>query len=184
MVYDALFALWFLLPAAAANMAPILGAAIPYIKRWNSPIDGGKQFRGKDILGPHKTWRGFASGFIAASLVVVVQQAIVATIHWESLASEMAYLDLPLIVLAGLFTLGALGGDAAESFLKRQSGISSGNSWFPFDQIDYIIGTVIIMLPVIVLSLSQYVWIFVIWSAIHIAASYVGWLTGFKSKPI
>lgn len=185
MIQDILFALWFLLPAAAANVAPILSAAIPYLKKWQTPLDGGRAFRGRELLGPHKTWRGLISGFIAAFFVVVIQQVMAQSLDLAPiLANDAAYLGLPSLVLAALFILGALGGDAFESFLKRQSGIKSGSSWFPFDQIDYVIGTVVVMLPFATLSLAQYIWIFILWSGIHLLASYVGWLVGLKKEPI
>lgn len=185
MYNDILFALWFLLPAAAANVAPILSAAIPLLKRWDAPIDGGRTLRGKEVLGAHKTWRGLVSGMIVATVVLWAQQALVSHTSWaHSITSGVDYASLPTLLLGPLFAIGALGGDALESFFKRQRGIKSGGTWVPFDQVDYIIGALLVSLPFVVLSPSRYVWALVIWFLMHLFASYVGWLVGLKKQPI
>ena len=48
-------------------------------------------------------------------------------------------------------------GDAVKSFFKRSIGIASGRPWFPFDQIDFIIGGTIFALPFIPITLSLFV---------------------------
>lgn len=56
MVHDVLCVLYFFVPAYLANMSPVL------VRGWfpalSTPIDGGRTFRGRRILGDHKTWRG------------------------------------------------------------------------------------------------------------------------------
>lgn len=185
MIHDLLFAIWFFLPAAIANAAPVFSAAIPLLKRFDAPIDGGATFRGKRVLGDHKTWRGVLSGIFAATLVVWGQQLAVQHFEWAKLLSNRYdYLALPALLVGILFTIGALGGDAAKSFFKRQLGIASGTSWFPFDQLDYIIGSLLVMLPVALLTPPQYAWVFLVWFVAHLAASYAGYLMGLKDAPI
>lgn len=185
MIYDILFALWFLLPAAAANVAPVLTAPIPLLKKWNTPIDGGRTFNGKEIFGTHKTWRGLISGMIFATLALWIQQLAYQHTGWaHALSGDVDYALLPLFLLGPMFGLGALGGDAIESFFKRQRGIKSGHAWVPFDQIDYIIGAIIVSLPFTIATLAQYGWMLVIWFIMHLLFSYLGWLVGLKKQPI
>ena len=185
MLQDISFAVWFLLPAAIANMTPILSARIPGLRRWDAPIDGGRTFRGHALLGPHKTWRGLLTGMITATLVLWLQQLAFLHTDWARFASgTVDYSTPPIIILGPLFALGALGGDALESFFKRQRGIKSGGAWVPFDQIDYIIGSIIVSLPIVIASPSQYLWMIALWFAIHLASTYTGWLLGLKKDPI
>lgn len=185
MVHDIAFALWFLLPAALANVAPIISAKAPLLKNWSAPIDGGRTFRGKQLLGSHKTWRGIIIGMLVSTAVFFLQQVAYGQLHWaKALSGNVDYSVLPTLVLGPLFGLGALGGDAIESFFKRQRGIPSGASWIPFDQLDYIVGGIIVTLPFVRLSLAQYIWLFVVWFVLHLVASYIGWRTGFKEQPI
>lgn len=185
MFNDVLFALWFFLPAAMANVVPILAAALPALKRWDAPIDGGATYRGKRVFGSHKTWRGLVVGVLAATGTLALQQLLVAHTGWAaSLASQVDYLALPTLIVGPLFGVGAIGGDAIESFFKRQRGIAPGHGWFPFDQIDYIVGASVLTAPFIILTLPQYIWLIVLWLVVHLVASYVGYLLGLKERPI
>lgn len=185
MIQDILLAFWLLLPAAIANAAPVFGAILPGIKHWNSPIDGGRTFRGHRLFGSHKTWRGLASGIIAATLVLWLQQLAFTHTEWaQYVAGPVNYKQLPIFLLGPLFAIGALGGDAIESFFKRQRGIKSGGTWIPFDQIDYILGAIIVTLPFIILKPSQYIWMLIVWFIMHLLFSYTGWAMGLKKRPI
>lgn len=185
MLGDIFFALWFFLPAGMANMIPIPVAKIPALKRFDAPIDGGATFRGKRIFGAHKTWRGLISGIIAGTLTLALQQYLVGEFAWlRSLTDQVDYTTLPTLLMGPLFAIGALGGDAIESFFKRQRGIAPGKSWFPFDQTDYIIGGAIATMPFVTLSIWQYAWLLVLWLAVHILATVIGYFLGLKDTPI
>jgi len=185
MLKDIFFALWFFSPAAVANVIPILVAPIPFLKRFQAPIDGGLTFRGKRVLGSHKTWRGLIFGLIFATITLWLQQLMVEHIAWvRTMTAQVNYTDLPTLILGPLFGLGALGGDAIESFFKRQRGVAPGQGWFPFDQIDYIIGGAVAAMPFVQLKILQYVWLIVLWLIVHVVASYIGYVLHLKEKPI
>jgi CDP-2,3-bis-(O-geranylgeranyl)-sn-glycerol synthase len=184
-IQDILFAIWFLLPAAASNAAPVFAAKIPVFKKFDAPIDGGKTWRGHELLGPHKTWRGIVAGIIVATLILWGQVLLTEHFEWARfVANGVDYSTLPVLILGPLFAIGALGGDAIESFFKRQRNIKSGGSWIPFDQLDYIIGSVLVSLFFVILSPVQYAWIFVIWFLMHLLASFIGYKLGLKDAPI
>lgn len=185
MLKDVLFALWFFLPAGMANVTPILVAPLPGLRRLNAPMDFGLTFRGKRILGSHKTWRGLISGVTLAVLTLWLQQLAAAHFGWaHTLSNSVDYASLPTILLGVLFGLGALGGDAIESFFKRQCDVAPGHGWFPFDQLDYIIGASLTTMPFVALSLSQYALLILLWLIVHLISSYVGWLLHLKERPI
>jgi CDP-2,3-bis-(O-geranylgeranyl)-sn-glycerol synthase len=181
---DILFAIWFMLPAAIGNVTPILAAVTPGLRRFDQPIDGNRQWRGKPIFGSHKTWRGLLAGIVMAALTFWLQRNAYAQSELiRDFCGPVHYDTLPWI-LGPLLGFGALAGDAIKSFFKRHRGIPSGKSWFPFDQLDYIIGAVIISLPFVRLSIMEYVWIFVIWFGMHLLFSYLGWMVHLKDQPI
>lgn len=182
---EVFFALWFFLPAGMANMIPIIVAALPGLKKFDAPIDGGRTYRGQRIFGSHKTWRGLAAGIIIAPLVLWLQQWLVVHVGWlASITDQVDYGDLPILLAGALFGLGALGGDAIESFFKRQLRIAPGRGWFPFDQTDYIIGGAIAIAPFVQLRLIQYVELLLLWLLVHVVASYIGFLLKLKEHPI
>jgi CDP-2,3-bis-(O-geranylgeranyl)-sn-glycerol synthase len=185
MFKEIFLALWFFLPAGIANMMPIFTATIPSLQRFDAPIDFGRMYHGKRIFGAHKTWRGLVSGIVFGTITLGLQQIAVAHVGWlQSWTNDVDYAQLPTLIVGPLFAIGALGGDAIESFFKRQRGIAPGKGWFPFDQTDYIIGGAIATMPFVHLSILQYAWMLVLWLLIHIVSTVVGYLIGVKASPI
>lgn len=174
-----------MIPAAVANGAPIISARLPWIERWNARLDFGRKFHGRPIFGSHKTWRGIVSGMLFATATLWIQQTVIRHgIVPDSFTGAADYARLPTWLLGPLFGLGALGGDAIESFFKRQHGTRDGGTWFPFDQLDYIIGAVLVSLPFFILTVRQYLLVFFIWFGMHLLSTYLGWLVGLKDQPI
>lgn len=185
MLKEVIFALWFFAPAGVANASPIIAAKLSLIRKWDAPIDFGKKFRGKRLLGDHKTWRGLFVGMVMATLVLWLQYGLVMHFNWaRSITTQVDYKTLPVLILGPLFGLGALGGDAVESFFKRQLGRPPGHGWFPFDQTDYIIGGAIAAAPFARLKIEQYLILLVLWLGVHMVASYIGFVMGLKERPI
>lgn len=179
------FALWFFLPAGIANMMPVFAARWPLLSKYEYPVDFGKTFRGKRIFGTHKTWRGLVVGIIFATITLAVQVFLVRHIDGlASLTDQVEYVSLPIFILGPLFGFGALAGDIAESFFKRQVGIRPGDGWFPFDQTDYIVGGALATMPFVQLTVFQYFVLIIIWLIIHVISSYIGYLLGVKERPI
>ncbi len=167
-------ALLFFLPAGASNMAPVFASRLPYIRNWNTPLDGGRIWRGQRIFGPHKTWRGLLSGLLFGTFIGLL-------VHQLFLAEYS--LGLYLAASAAM-SIGALTGDAVESFFKRQRQIPSGRAWFPFDQTDYIAGGILFTLPFYLLSPVFILCIFAWYFGLHLFSSYIGFLLGLKDQPI
>ncbi len=184
MIEHLIFALWFFAPAGFANASPIFASRIPILKKWSTPIDFSKQYRGKRILGDNKTWRGLVFGILIAVITLWLQKIIFSHSDW--LPEIITYIDYTNVSLwlGVLLGAGALLGDAIESFFKRQLDIPSGEAWLIFDQIDYIIGGVLLSSLIIKLPLSYGIVIFVVWFGLHLISSYIGYLLGLKDKPI
>lgn len=170
-----LFAFLFFLPAGVANMAPVIANKMPLLNKWDTPLDYGGQFRGRRIFGDHKTWRGLVFGVALAMLVGYAQYLWFYQPNGQLTA---------VLAAAGLLGFGALAGDAIESFFKRQLRIASGDSWFPFDQVDYIIGGLLMSLFFVRLEVVDYVMIFAIYTGLHLLVSFIGYKLNFKRKPI
>jgi len=137
-------------------------------------MDLGLTWHGRRILGANKTWRGVLTGTLLAGLTAL-------------LLSPVVDYDNALLVTFGygaIMGFGALFGDAVESALKRRRGIASGHSWFPFDQIDYIIGGLVFLVPFAHLTKGDVALIFVAYFALHLVSAYIGYLLGLKDKPI
>lgn len=177
-------ALWFFLPAGIANAAPVFAAQLPGLKGLNAPLDFGKSYRGVRVFGTNKTWRGLIAGMVAATLVIALQKYLFTHNLWILERSWFDYRPASVWLLGPLFGAGALLADAVESFFKRQTGIKPGNGWFPYDQIDYIIGGCLFSLFIVRLGFGYYLMVFATWFFMHLLAGYVAFRVGLKSKPI
>ena len=188
---EILIVLWYFLPAGIANGAPVISNHIPFLKHWKTPLDLGKSFRGKRILGDNKTWRGLLIGILAATLTIWLQQRLwlaIGSSHsvfWFNVASYGKYASgHTYLWLGGLLGTGALLGDAVESFFKRQRGVASGYSWFPYDQIDYIIGALLLSSFITRFTFLGYLSFIAIWTGVHIVTAFLAFKAGLKDRPI
>ncbi|MEO8863341.1 MAG: CDP-archaeol synthase [Candidatus Saccharimonadales bacterium] len=167
-------AILFFLPAGIANMAPVLAKKVPFVNKIDWPMDLNLKWRGKRLLGKNKTWRGLLAGVLLGGITAVV----VAKLNHD------VVVNIAPFWVGCLLGFGALIGDAIESFFKRQLDVKPGHSWFPFDQTDYIIGGLIIIMPFVDLPLWASITILVTYFGMHIIVAYIGFLLGLKDKPI
>ncbi len=184
MIERLLFVLWFFLPSGVANVAAFFSGQVSFLKRYNAPVDFGLKFRGKRILGSNKTIRGFVVGIISAIVIVYFQIFLYSQFEF---IRGFAYIDYSLInpLLFGFLSgFGALAGDSIKSFFKRQNKIAPGVSWFPFDQIDFIIGGIIFTSFYIRLSFWDYFWVLALWFLIHPFTTFLGFLLKLKKEPL
>ncbi|WP_062537598.1 CDP-archaeol synthase [Mizugakiibacter sediminis] len=139
---------WLMAPAYAANMAPPF---LRYWRGWNPPLQ-------RRLFGAHKTVLGFAAGVLAA-LAVARLQARVGWTHALVAPSEWAAAGLAL-------GFGAMAGDAVKSFFKRRRGRPPGTPWPPFDQLDFVVGALLLVAPRVELGAADV--------ALTLAATFVG----------
>jgi len=186
MIHSLLFVLYFFAPVGLANMAPPILAKIKFLKPYDYPMDFYRKFRGKPVFGDHKTWRGFIGGIIIAILTLWLEVYIFNYSHFirSLMPSYINYDHFPILWLGFLFGAGALLGDAIESFFKRQFQISAGESLAFFDQTDYIIGAILTSLLVIRLDFVDYILLIIVFFALHIIFSFIGYLIKVKSSPL
>jgi len=166
---------WLLLPAGVANMSPVLVKWIPFL---DSPIDGGRMYNGKPLLGANKTWRGLLFGTVAAILVILIQRWLSVTpieiINYSN--------PLNLILIGFLMGIGALVGDAVASFFKRQVGIKSGDMWIIADQIDWVLGAFVFTIFYISFPIIIYITGILLFGLLHPIINLIGYWLGIKKN--
>lgn len=173
-------ALWFFLPGGLANMAPVIFKKINFL---NYPVDFGKQINGKSILGSHKTFRGYFFGILLASIVAWVQKLLFIKFDAIKDITILPYNELNPWLIGFLMGFGALFGDSAKSFLKRQLGVKPGDKFIPWDQIDFIIGFLLFISFVYVPSASIVLSIILIVPLLHIMTNYLGYYLKIQDSP-
>ena len=168
---------WFLLPAGIANMSPVLFKWVPFL---NFPVDFNFVYKGEPLFGKNKTYRGFVFGIIMAIFVIYLQ-----TVSYSSFTKEISFIDysnVNIFLLGFLFGFGALMGDLVKSFFKRRLNIKSGNTWIFFDQVDWIIGSLIFVSFYINISLKQVIISVILFGIIHPIINILGYFLKIKKN--
>lgn len=154
--------LLYIFPAYSANAVPVIFGGGP-------PVDFGKVFKdGRPVFGSHKTLRGFFAGLAVGALV-----------GWGESLVFTSY--NPLLGL--LLSLGALLGDLAGAFLKRRMGLTPGAFLPVIDQIDFVLGALLLSLLLTPPSLSMALVILACTIPIHFLTNLLAYLLNAKSKP-
>lgn len=133
-------------------MAPVFARKV-LKERLSTPVDLGKKYRGKRIAGNNKTYRGFLSAILLSIVMVVLQREIYLSGLLKSI-SVLDYNSIDYLTFGFLMGFGAMFGDLVKSILKRRLDKGPGESWKPFDQIDFVIGAVVITSVIYVPPLS------------------------------
>ena len=151
----------FILPAYCAN-------AIPVLLGGGRPIDGGRTLSdGRPVFGSHKTIRGFIAGLIVGTLVGFGLSLVV-----------------PYSVLLGFtVSLGALLGDLFEAFIKRRLGYAPGASFPVADQLDFVLGALLLSLFVLPPSWQVALIVLIVTPPIHLLTNFVAYHLGVKKEP-
>ena len=188
-----LTALWLMLPAYLANMLPVLVGG-------GAPIDGGRNWKdGQRMLGDGKTWRGLLLAPVLAVLLVGVLRWTTTFPAWGRYGFSDYGPSPWWVLLAYAMALGALVGDALESFFKRRTGRVRGERWVPFDQLDFVAGGLLfVALVSTVLALvgatasnyflDAFTWprllvIVLLTPALHLVVNLIGYKIGAKDVP-
>jgi CDP-2,3-bis-(O-geranylgeranyl)-sn-glycerol synthase len=161
--------LYFFLPGYLANMAPLLLRWIPY---------GGKPINEK-LLGSHKTWRGLIVAPLVGGLVFLLQQWLYVQ-GFQSWAL-IDYADFP-IWFGFLQGAGVILGDLVKSFYKRKQGIKPGEPWWGWDQLDFVVGGVVLGFLVYVPPASTVLVLLVFSPILHLLANNIGYMLKINKK--
>jgi CDP-archaeol synthase len=183
-----LSALWIFLPVLGAPLlhAPVLRwDLVPALKR---PLDGGRMWRGRRILGDNKTWRG---ALCMTSGVVLATLALWQWGWWRDQLPDEINGSSPVLV-GLLIGLGTVGGELPNSFLKRRLDIAPGArlrtlggvALALLDQGDLVLGIWVCLLPIWVMPVWLAAIAFVAIAAVHAVLNVVGYAIGARAAPV
>ena len=156
---DWLSALYIIIPIYCTNGAPVIFGG-------GRPIDLNRNFvDGERLLGGHKTFRGFISGLIAG--------AIVGALLSYALSENL----MPIAIEA---SLGALLGDMVGAFVKRRLKIKPGGSLPIVDQLDFVLGAIVLVSLFSSISLSVVLILLLVTPPIHFLTNVGAYALGLK----
>lgn len=171
-------ALWAMLPAYVPNNAAVLLGGGP-------PIDGGREWRGRRLLGDGKTWRGTAAGIAVGLAVALLLNAVQPT------ATASTGFELPAFPrrVALALAAGAMLGDILASFLKRRTGRKRGASFPGLDQLDFVVVALVLTFVVApawfgeVFTIPRLVVVLLATPLLHLSTNAGAYVLGLKDEP-
>ena len=178
MLEPVVVAFWAMLPAYVPNNAAVLvGGGLP--------IDGGRTLGDRRILGDGKTWRGTFAGVLAGAVLALLLNAV------RPMLVDLSGIVLPRFPLAAIFALsaGAMLGDIAASFLKRRTGRERGAAFPGVDQLDFVVGALVLTILFApgwfgrTFTIAVLAVVVVLTPLLHVGTNVAAYGLGLKSEP-
>ena len=151
------------------------------------PLDGGKRFRGRRILGAHKTIRGFVMMVPATGVAF----ALLASVAGDAVQRALWPLSVMQYALLGAWAgFGFMAGELPNSFLKRQLDIEPGEApdgWrgalhFLLDRIDSGLGMLAALALLVGVPWLTWIYVLLLGPFIHWSFSFVMFRLGLKGR--
>jgi CDP-2,3-bis-(O-geranylgeranyl)-sn-glycerol synthase len=137
---------WLILPVILAGLGHVAVLKTRLIPRLAWPLDGGRQWGGRPLYGPNKTWRGLLVMTALTGWLTLLQAAVERRLPEPGVTSGYR---LPPWLAGSLMGLTYCLAELPNSFVKRRLGIPPGGRWtahgrtqYIVDQIDSVAGCV------------------------------------------
>jgi len=155
------------------------------------PLDGGRMFRGRPILGENKTLRGFvvmipatAIAFAAVAIVISLPQGTPPATVWQ--LTPVGY-----AALGAWAGFGFMAAELPNSFVKRQLGILPGQApasgltrtiCFTIDHLDSIVGMLVAVTIAVHTPWTTWLWVLILGPSVHLLFSWWLFRLGVKGR--
>jgi hypothetical protein len=172
---------WLFLPVlgAAALHAPVL--RFDLLRPLKRPIDGGRTWRGRRLLGDNKTWRGalmMSSGPLVATVALC-------RMDWYR---RRLPVEANPVALGAILGVSIVAGELPNSFLKRRLDIAPGTQrnalLSVFDQADFVLTAALLLRPVYRMSARETADVFAIVAAAHVPINIIGHVLGVRTSAL
>jgi len=163
----------------------------PVSHRFAIPLDGGRRFRGRRLLGDNKTVRGFMAIIPGAALSFAGLSLLLAGPGGELPAGLWQLTTAGYAALGAWAGLGFMLGELPNSFLKRQLGIEPGTpprgrmaglAAAAADRLDSAFGVLVAVSFVVATPAATWFWVLVLGPPVHAVFSMLLFRLGVKAR--
>jgi CDP-2,3-bis-(O-geranylgeranyl)-sn-glycerol synthase len=158
---DIYYLVYLIVPSYVANAIPVLFGGGRSLDLGNCFMDGER------IFGGNKTVKGFISGLTFGIVASIIGELI---------------LMKGLFFLGFLASLGSMLGDLFGSFIKRRLKIRPGSPLPLIDQLDFVIGALLLTYPIYRFNFSIVIFMLLITPPIHITSNAMAYLLKLKKQ--
>jgi len=131
-----LLGFWLMLPSFLPNSAAVVFGG-------GAPVDMGRSWKGKRILGDGKTWRGLIGGICAGISLGIIQLYIAFPFDRLDYFGFGGFPENMGVIVA--LATGSLLGDMVGSFVKRRLEIGRGDKAPIMDQYTFLLGSFLLV---------------------------------------
>ena len=180
------YGIYFMLPAYLANASALTFGG-------GTPLDMGRSLKdGRRLLGDGVTWRGTIIGILIGVAIGLLQGILTGPAVYDllmigdPLIGNMIQETITFTALQGTLLGLALGsgaiiGDACGSFIKRRFNVERGRPVPLMDQLDFVVGALILASLVVSIPLNLIIVIVIITLFLHLGANIIAYLLGMKN---
>ncbi len=179
-----LLGFWLMLPSFLPNSAAVVFGG-------GRPVDMGRSWKGKRLLGDGKTWRGLIGGICAGISLGIIQLYIAFPfdrLNFFGFGEFPANLEVVMVL-----AVGSLAGDLAGSFIKRRLDIGRGDKAPLMDQYNFLLGSILLALLIFPDWFLDHFWradgwvsllsVLIITPLLHRGINIIGYKLGLKKVP-
>jgi len=157
-----------MLPVYFANMAPVIVKKL--FKNLAIPIN-------TKLFGKNKTYRGLIFGILFAIIIAFIQYLLYPQLKIISFLNYSNWIEMGFLMGAG-----AIFGDLIESFVKRRLNYKPGQSFVPFDQLDFVIGALLLISLVFVPTIKMIITIIIVSLVLHIVVNHTAYYLKIRNE--
>lgn len=139
--------MWLTAPVLIAGLVHVAVITLNLAPELARPIDAGRRWRGRALLGSNKTWRGFVVMPAATAITITAQQTIAARSPNLAVLAPLRPGAPPAWIVGAICGAAYVVAELPNSFVKRRLGIAPGTSaprarvaQYVVDQLDSVIG--------------------------------------------
>ena len=140
-------AAWLTAPILIAGLLHVAVITLDLAPTLARPIDAGRRWRGRPLLGKNKTWRGFVVMPAATAITIAAQQALAARSPHLAALAPLRRAAPPGWIVGAICGAAYVVAELPNSFVKRRLGIAPGTSarraraaQYVVDQLDSVVG--------------------------------------------
>jgi hypothetical protein len=140
-------AVWLAAPVLVAGLVHVAVITLDLAPQLARPIDAGRRWRGRPLLGSNKTWRGFVVMPAATAVTIAAQQGLAARSRHLAALAPLRRGAPPAWIVGAICGAAYVVAELPNSFAKRRLGIAPGTSaggarapQYVVDQLDSVIG--------------------------------------------
>lgn len=179
---------WLVVPVLAAGVVHVVILRVDALRALDIPLDAGRTWHGRPVLGTNKTWRGVAVMACTSAAVMQMQAALARRSPAIARLTAVDFSRVNPLAAGTIYGLGYTIGELPNSFVKRRLGIPPGRQGgfarlqYLIDQLDSVVGCLLALRLFYRPTHGEVAGTFALGASLHVAIDASLYLIGVKRR--